>query len=74
MTRLSLVLAAGERHGAPMYVFGWGPDPRSPEEVARDKRRRLARQHPGDYRRYLDSNEDLEWWRDIGSKLPKLMD
>ena len=46
--------------------------PRDPEDVARDRRRQLARKHPDDYKRYLESDQDLEWWRDIGSKLPKL--
>jgi len=48
--------------------------PRDPEDVARDERRRLARKNPDDYERYLKSPEDREWWRDIGSKLPRLMD
>jgi hypothetical protein len=39
--------------------------------VARNTRRKLARRNPADYERYLKSKEDLDWWRDIGSKLPR---
>jgi hypothetical protein len=27
--------------------------------------------NPANYKLYLKSKEDLDWWRDIGSKLPK---
>jgi len=40
--------------------------------VARDSRRQLARGDPEHYWKYLTSKTDLDWWRDIGSKLPKL--
>jgi len=39
--------------------------------MTRDRRRKLARMNPSDYTRYLKSKADLDWWRDIGSKLPR---
>jgi hypothetical protein len=71
MTRLSLVLHAGERHGANMYVFGGGSASPDVDTMTRDRRRKLARMNPSDYTRYLKSKADLDWWRDIGSKLPR---